>query len=168
MVWAFSTLALIVADDSPACVSVSSCTFTAGTSRWISILSSRGPESLLRYRWICAGVQRQSFSEPRKLHGQGFIAETSMKSAGNRSDCEALAMVTWPSSRGCRKTSRTLRLNSGSSSRKSTPLWARETSPGLGICPPPISPASEMVWCGALKGLAVMRLLSLGMRPMVE
>ena len=42
-------------------------------------------------------------------------------------------MVTVPSSSGWRMTSSTLRGNSGSSSRKSTPLWARETSPGRGI-----------------------------------
>jgi hypothetical protein len=28
---------------------------------------------------------------------------------------------------------------------KSTPWWESETSPGLGLDPPPISPASEMV-----------------------
>ena len=38
-----------------------------------------------------------------------------------------------PSSSGWRMTSRTLRLNSGSSSRNSTPLCASETSPGFGI-----------------------------------
>src|SRR3972149_3263565 len=32
-------------------------------------------------------------------------------------------MVTWPSSSGCRSTSRTCRLNSGRSSRKGTPGW---------------------------------------------
>jgi hypothetical protein len=40
------------------------------------------------------------------------------------------------SSRGRRKTSRTWRRNSGSSSRNSPPLWASETSPGVGIWPP--------------------------------
>jgi hypothetical protein len=44
---------------------------------------------------------------------------------------------------------KTWRRNSGSSSGKSTPLWARETSPGVGMWPPPISPTSEMVWQGA-------------------
>jgi hypothetical protein len=50
-----------------------------------------------------------------------------------------------PSSSGWRNTSRTWRRNSGSSSRKSTPWWASDTSPGIGTWPPPISPASEMV-----------------------
>jgi hypothetical protein len=40
----------------------------------------------------------------------------------------------------------------GQSSRKSTPLWASDTSPGIGTWPPPISPASEMVgWGGATR-----------------
>ena len=43
------------------------------------------------------------------------------------------AMVTVPSSSGWRSTSRTLRGNSGSSSRNSTPLCARLTSPGRGV-----------------------------------
>ena len=60
--------------------------------------------------------------------------------------------VTLFSSSGCRSTSSTLRPNSGSSSRNSTPLWASDTSPGRGDCPPPISAACEIVWCGALKG----------------
>jgi hypothetical protein len=56
-----------------------------------------------------------------------------------------------PSSSGCRKTSRTWRRHSGRASRKSTPLWASDTSPGVGTCPPPINPASERAWCGAAK-----------------
>jgi len=43
----------------------------------------------------------------------------------------ALDIVTTPSSKGWRSTSRTLLLNSGSSSRKSTPWWAR-LIPGTG------------------------------------
>jgi hypothetical protein len=62
------------------------------------------------------------------------------------------AVVTTPSSSGYRNTSRTWRRNSGSSSRKSTPWWASDTSPGIGTWPPPISPASEMVWWGARHG----------------
>src|ERR1039458_8213615 len=53
-----------------------------------------------------------------------------MKRAGNVRDMEARAMLPVPSSRGWRRTSSTLRGNSGSSSRKSRPLWASETSPG--------------------------------------
>ena len=79
------------------------------------------------------------------------MAAASMKRAGNVSDIEARAIHTLPSSRGCRMTSSTLRGNSGSSSRNKTPLCARETSPGRGMIPPPIRPASEIVWCGARK-----------------
>ncbi len=74
------------------------------------------------------------------------MAAASMKRAGKLSEVAAREMVTIPSSSGCRNTSSALRWNSGSSSRKSTPLWASDTSPGRGMVPPPISPASEMVW----------------------
>jgi hypothetical protein len=40
----------------------------------------------------------------------------------------------------------TSRLNSGSSSRKRTSWWARLTSPGRRMEPPPMRPASEMEW----------------------
>ena len=80
------------------------------------------------------------------------MAAASIKRAGKVSDMAALAMVTWPSSSGWRITSSTLRGNSGSSSRNSTPLCESETSPGRGMIPPPISPASEIVWCGARNG----------------
>jgi len=80
------------------------------------------------------------------------MAAMSMKEEGKVKEDKAREMVTLPSSRGWRRTSRTFFLNSGSSSRKSTPLWERLTSPGLGICPPPMSPASEMVWWGERKG----------------
>ena len=46
---------------------------------------------------------------------------------------EAREMVTFISSNGWRRTSRTCFLYSGNSSKKRTPLWARLTSPGLGI-----------------------------------
>jgi hypothetical protein len=66
-------------------------------------------------------------------------------------------MYVMPSSSGWRRTSRTWRRHSGRSSRKSTPLWASDTSPGSGTCPPPISPTSEIVWCGARNGRVVSR-----------
>ena len=56
------------------------------------------------------------------------------------------------SSRGCRSTSSTFLLNSGSSSRKSIPLCARLISPGCGLAPPPTIATCEMVWCGLLNG----------------
>ena len=68
------------------------------------------------------------------------------------------AMVTEPSSSGPRNISRTSRGNSGNSSRNSMPLCARLTSPGRGVpMPPPISPASEMVWCGERNGRSCSR-----------
>jgi hypothetical protein len=60
-------------------------------------------------------------------------------------DTDALVIVTTPSSSGWLKTSRTCRRNSGSSSRKRMPWYAYNTSPGMGRCPPPISPTSEIV-----------------------
>ena len=53
----------------------------------------------------------------------------------------ARLIVTWPSSSGWRSTSSVVRLNSGSSSRNNTPLWARLISPGVGVEPPPTRPA---------------------------
>jgi len=56
----------------------------------------------------------------------------------------ARLIQTCPSSSGWRSISKTFFLNSGSSSKNSTPWWANETSPGLGMVPPPIKPASEI------------------------
>ena len=42
-------------------------------------------------------------------------------------------------------TSKTVRLNSGNSSKNSTPLCAKEISPGCGIVPPPTNATSEIV-----------------------
>src|SRR5579875_3200399 len=83
------------------------------------------------------------------------MAAASMNRAGKLKLIAAREIVTWPSSRGCRSTSSTLRGNSGNSSRNSTPLCASDTSPGRGIMPPPISPASEIVWCGDRNGRLV-------------
>src|SRR5664280_2492009 len=49
------------------------------------------------------------------------------------------------SSSGCRITSRTVRLNSGSSSRNSTPLCPRDISPGWGKVPPPTNATSVIL-----------------------
>jgi hypothetical protein len=74
---------------------------------------------------------------------------------GMRYDTQTCAIVTTLSSSGWRKTSRTWRRHSGYASKKRTPWWASDTSPGIGTCPPPISPASEMVWWGARHGRVV-------------
>jgi hypothetical protein len=68
-------------------------------------------------------------------------------------------MYMTPSSSGWRKTSRTWRRNSGNSSKKSTPLWASDTSPGMGTWPPPISPASERLWWDAYDRRAVVHVV---------
>ena len=89
-----------------------------------------------------------------------------VKLAGNDSVMVLRARVTVRSSNGWRSISSTLRANSGSSSRKSTPLCARLTSPGRGMPePPPISPASDTVWCGARRGLCDNRPAPRGSRP---
>src|SRR5690242_12483671 len=75
-----------------------------------------------------------------------------MKRAGYDRLIDAREIVTQPSSIGWRSTSSTFLRNSGSSSRNSTPPCARLTSPGRGYDPPPIKPASEIVWCGARNG----------------
>jgi len=61
-------------------------------------------------------------------------------------------MVISLSSNGWRITSKTVRLNSGNSSKNSTPLCAMEISPGCGYCPPPTRAMSEIVWCGERNG----------------
>ena len=58
--------------------------------------------------------------------------------------------------------------NSGSSSKNSTPLCAREISPGRGIDPPPESPGPEMVWCGERKGRVSMSAVLPGRSPATE
>ena len=63
-------------------------------------------------------------------------------------DCSvylALATVMTRSSIGWRSTSSTCLGNSGNSSRKRTPLWAREISPGMGFVPPPTRATGDTV-----------------------
>ena len=114
--------------------------------------SINGPDILPTYLWICIPEHLHSRPEPKYPQGHGFIEATSVKFAGNVSDDAAREIVTCLSSIGWRRTSSTLRSNSGSSSRKSTPRCAKETSPGRGIEPPPINPACDTVWCGDLNG----------------
>ena len=65
-------------------------------------------------------------------------------------------MVTSPSSSGWRSTSSADRRNSGNSSRKSTPRWARLTSPGRGMRAA-ADEARRRRWCGAARGRAAAR-----------
>ena len=89
---------------------------------------------------------------PKNPHGQGFIAATSIIELGYVSEPATREIVTLPSSNGWRNASITSRLNSGSSSKNSTPLCAKEISPGFGTVPPPAIPATETVWWGERKG----------------
>ena len=82
-------------------------------------------------RWICSGEQWHSrVGSPKNPQGHGFIAAASMNRAGKVTQMAARAMVTQPSSSGWGITSSTLRWNSGSSSRNSTPWCPSDTSPG--------------------------------------
>jgi site-specific DNA recombinase len=84
---------------------------------------------------------------------QGFIAAISWNCAGNSAWRAAREMVIFPDSSGSRNTSSTLRSNSASSSRNSTPCMASEISPGRGWLPPPTKATPDAVWCGERNGL---------------
>ena len=119
---------------------------TAGTLTWRSIRSSRGPEIFSTYLATSRSEQvHRPEGCPRQPHRQGFMAHTSWNRAGRCSVPQERATVTVPSSRGWRMASSTSRWNSGSSSRNSTPLWAREISPGRSSGPPPVRAAAEAV-----------------------
>ena len=85
------------------------------------------------------------------------MAHTSMNRLGRVRDPDTRVMVTTPSSRGWRRVSRAVLSNSGSSSKKRMPLWAREISPGRGTVPPPDRDTGEAVWWGLRKGRRVTR-----------
>ena len=72
------------------------------------------------------------------------------------------------SSRGCRITSSTERLNSGNSSRNNMPLCASDISPGTGLEPPPTSATGDIVWWGERNGRRVSRRAPLLRRPATE
>ena len=57
-----------------------------------------------------------------------------------------------PVSIGWRRESSTCGVNSGNSSRNSTPPWASEASPGRALSPPPTRAAIEAEWCGWRNG----------------
>ena len=80
------------------------------------------------------------------------MAHTSMKRLGYVTEPFAREMVMLPSSSGWRIVSSTAGENSGSSSRKSTPLSARLISPGCSALPPPDMATFDTVWCGARNG----------------
>ena len=89
-------------------------------------------------------VKEGTIVETRAVRMVGDGIETGFERA-NTLWRRARTMVTIRSSCGCRRLSSAERGYSSSSSRNSTPLWARDTSPGFGVFPPPINPTSEMV-----------------------
>jgi hypothetical protein len=97
---------------------------------------------------------------PRCLRAHARPGQLALRDPGRSRD----SLYMMPFSRGYRKTSRTWRLNSGSSSKNKTPWCASDTSLGTGTWPPPIRPTSEMVWCGARQG----RVVTTAVRPPVR
>ncbi len=77
----------------------------------------------------------------------------SIKLAGYVTRWLARVIVIVLSSKGCLRASKTLRGNSGISSRNKTPLCAKEISPGMELAPPPMIETLLAVWCGERKGL---------------
>ena len=69
----------------------------------------------------------------------------------------ALLTTALPVSMVWRRASRCVLFHSASSSRNSTPPWARLTSPGRARLPPPTSAAIEAEWCGSRNGLLMTR-----------
>ena len=61
-----------------------------------------------------------------------------------------------------------MRRHSGSSSSKSTPWCARDTSLGVGTWPPPINPTAELVWCGMRHGRVVATAIRSPVRPATQ
>ena len=102
-------------------------------------LSITAPRSSFA-RWKSPGGPLCSRHPHVHPYAHGFIAATNITLAGKVTVPAARLTVTLPSSSGCRNTSRVERLNSGSSSRKSTPLCARLTSPGARIRRAPDQP----------------------------
>ncbi len=141
---AIMTRFLTASDPSPGGpASASAVGWVTATTR--SIRSTRAPLSAARYRRADASLQRQRGSSSPRPQGQGLAAATRVNRLGRVCLPFALEMVTLPVSSGSLNASSAGRLNSQSSSRKSTPRWARVISPGRGGLPPPTSPAAETV-----------------------
>jgi hypothetical protein len=71
-------------------------------------------------------------------HGQGLLMAMSIKFDGKVTFCCALEMIILLSSNGCLRDYKAYLLNSGISSKNSTPLCARLISPGFRLWTPPI------------------------------
>ena len=96
------------------------------------------------------------------------MVATSWNRAGKTAKPAARAIAMLPSSSGWRSASSAGRWNSGSSSRRSTPLCARLASPGRGPGPPPTIAAIDALWCGARNGGRVISGLSADKSPATE
>ena len=91
----------------------------------------------------------RAWRSPKNPQGQGFIAAASMKRAGKVSEMRRARDGDHSVFERLAQHFQHVALEiPGSSSRNSTPLCPSETSPGRGMAPPPIKPASLMVWCG--------------------
>ncbi len=98
---AANTRARISSDPSAAVPPRNSLYCTAGTSIWMSIRSSSGPDTFETYLWIIGGVHIHSRDLSLKYpQGHGFIAAASMNLAGKFKLIAARAIVTVPSSSG--------------------------------------------------------------------
>ena len=120
---------------------------------WMSMRSSSGPEilrdvalTMRRRAGALAGLVAEVAAGAGVHGGDEHEARGEADRHGGARDGDGAVLE------GLAQDFEDVRGNSGSSSRKSTPLWARETSPGRGMLPPPMRPASEMVWCGERKG----------------
>ena len=123
------------------------------TCLWLSFVLSEADHRMVEVEpWAARQRQTLSYLSPQPVTEKDFTDDRLADVLGALSQDQAwqevdAAREMWmrPDSRGSRSTSSTRRSNSGSSSRKSTPRCARLISPGRGMVPPPISPASEIV-----------------------
>ncbi len=139
-----------VADASPTAGPMSSSTLGRITGTRRSNRSTSGPDTRLMYRCRIASLHGHAPGFPPSPHGHGFIAATSRTLAGNATVALARLTRTTPSSSGWRSPSSTGAMNSASSSRNSTPWFARLSSPGrIDAPPPPTSETIDELWCGA-------------------
>lgn len=147
----------------------SSPILTRGTWIKISTRSRIGQERRDLYFSMTWELQLHSFSgSPRNPHGQGFMAQTRENREGYRQLIFTRLMVISPSSSGCLRVSRICLSNSRNSSRKRTPLCARDISPGRESLHPPIILASLAVWCMTRNGRSVTIGISFERRPATE
>ncbi len=119
--------------------------FTAGTSIWMSMRSSSGPESSTR----SAGSSAACMALPRSVlkypHGQGFIAAASMNRAGKVSDIDARAIVPCHLPAAAASPPAHFAEIPATHPETSTPLCASETSPGRGMPRRQSTPRHEIV-----------------------